>query len=120
MASFAEFRQIVERGDHAWQQMNKVNLSIETEIDELHKIKETKDELQIMLQVANLQETIQKLFSDKESERFKMQQYLTRVELETTFKEQKELADAKLSNTQQQQQQEQKFVCSPLSNAICN
>jgi LAS superfamily LD-carboxypeptidase LdcB len=123
MASFAKFSEDVEREEKRKKstapmeskRTNPFDMSIKTEIDELHKIKEARDELQIMQQVSNIQETIKTSFRDNEGQRFSKQQDLIEQEIRELGKQQR-----------QQQKQgniisgDQAYVGSPLSSAYCN
>jgi hypothetical protein len=70
MTSFAEFNKNVEAEERSQtsnassesQRLSTLKMSIKTEIDMLHKMKEVRDELQIMQQVSILQEDINSSF----------------------------------------------------------
>ena len=70
MTSFAEFNKNVEAEERSQtsnassesQRLSTLKMSIKTEIDMLHNMKEVRDELQIMQQVSILQEDINSSF----------------------------------------------------------
>ena len=65
---------MVEEQASLSKQLEKPDISIQTEILQLRKIKEARDELRIMKQVLNHQTNVQDLFRKNEKKRFSMTQ----------------------------------------------